>query len=250
MNREVKFRRYWSVINKMVHFDFADGELTYSSSKKIGMFVPAKEKELYVGKSILMQHTGLKDKNGKDIYEGDLHRNPDGSLSQVVWDEYNARFAWSPLCLDGEVERGSLGEMEMGVDSEDAEIIGNIYQNKELLKSKHKKMSNDKISVCPNCDNPLISTVAFAGAEWFCWECRWRGGIFYEKSVGRTTELVEKLKSDNMKFDEIRSDLWLGGERVSECKKCEDGKERHVHHLTHKEKERCQRARGMVGSKI
>jgi hypothetical protein len=74
--------------------------------------------------------------------------------------------------------------------------------------------------------------------------------MFYEKTINSTPELVKKLKSDKERFDEIRSDLWLGGERVTGCKKCEEGKERHVHHLTKREKARCERARGMVGIKI
>ena len=107
-----------------------------------------------------------------------------------------------------------------------------------------------QIHVCPNCENPLIATLAFAGAEWFCWECRWKGGMFYSKDIVSTPELIKKLKSDTAKFDEIRDDLWLGGERVTGCKKCEVGNDRHVHHLTKREKERSQKARAMVGIKI
>lgn len=112
-------------------------------------------------------------------------------------------------------------------------------------------MSNDKkICVCPVCGNPLIATMAFAGAEWFCWECRWKGGVFHEKTINSAPELEKKLEVDTVKFDEIRHDLWLGGQRVAGCKKCEKRKELHAHHLTKKEKARCERARGMVGIKV
>ena len=112
-------------------------------------------------------------------------------------------------------------------------------------------MSSERnIAVCPNCENPLIATLAFAGAEWFCWECRWRGSMFNSKDIDSTPELVKKLKSDTSKFDEIRDDLWLGGECIIGCKKCKERKERHAHHLTKREKERSERARAMVGIKI
>ena len=111
------------------------------------------------------------------------------------------------------------------------------------------KERNGEIAACPECSNPLISTFAFAGAEWFCWECRWRGGVFYEKTINRTPELEKKLRGDKKKFDEVRHDLWLGGERVRGCEKCESGNERHLHHLTDEEKARCKKARETIGIK-
>jgi uncharacterized phage protein (TIGR01671 family) len=79
----------------------------------------------------LMQYTGLKDKNGKEIYEGDIIEywqsypvKKDEELIRVVmvWEEdvdYDGLFMMSGWRLDS--------------DSNDAEIIGNIYENKELL---------------------------------------------------------------------------------------------------------------------
>jgi hypothetical protein len=77
----------------------------------------------------VMQFTGLKDKNGKEIYEGDILENPkgsDGPASIVKWDEEGAYFhvfrgeTSSGYTLQGEVSR--------------AVVIGNIYENPELLK--------------------------------------------------------------------------------------------------------------------
>jgi uncharacterized phage protein (TIGR01671 family) len=76
----------------------------------------------------LMQYTGLKDKNGKEIYENDLLKTPDGKgCWQVV---YN-------LCsfdgIRGEFEHESLDDVVWDVYSEPmAEVIGNIYENPEL----------------------------------------------------------------------------------------------------------------------
>jgi|SRR5579864_428466 len=81
-----------------------------------------------IGKNIsdmvLMQYTGLKDKNGKEIYEGDILQVPGAIPAQVYWDFGS----W-------QLRNGSLtGGMLANFDEENIEIIGNIYENPELLK--------------------------------------------------------------------------------------------------------------------
>ena len=74
---------------------------------------------------ILMQFTGLTDKNGKEIYEGDIVRTtgwPDGD--PVYW--VDGRF-----CVG---QPSNLADF-LGSIAEGCEIIGNIYENPELLKS-------------------------------------------------------------------------------------------------------------------
>ena len=76
------------------------------------------------------QFTGLKDKNGNNIYEGDI-LSLGKTSSFVVWSLDGWRF-------NSYMERGTLDLYEY-VDTttgnEIAEIIGNIHQNKELLES-------------------------------------------------------------------------------------------------------------------
>ncbi len=74
---------------------------------------------------VLMQYTGLKDKNGKEIYEGDILKDEEGAWV-VFYDAKDASFALRPI----EDKNDTLFYTLEG----DFEIIGNIYENGELLK--------------------------------------------------------------------------------------------------------------------
>jgi uncharacterized phage protein (TIGR01671 family) len=81
----------------------------------------------------VMQYTGLKDKSGKEIYEGDI-LDTTGKLDDyetyaiVVWD--NDQSAWGYEEQDGEdTVCGTLFDLAAG----DFEITGNIYETPELL---------------------------------------------------------------------------------------------------------------------
>lgn len=81
----------------------------------------------------LMQSTGLKDKNGREIYNGDIIRffdcYGDGYTVPVVWDNDYACFSvdWGSNML------ASFDYLEeFYTDLKDIEVIGNIYDNPEL----------------------------------------------------------------------------------------------------------------------
>ena len=77
---------------------------------------------------ILMQFTGLKDKNGKEIWEGDIISNGYG-VGVIKWDKTSCAFRlfWNATILDDDVSWIPFKGMKYN------EIIGNIYENPELL---------------------------------------------------------------------------------------------------------------------
>lgn len=90
--------------------DTTCGQITYTDEK--------------LNDIVLMQCTGLKDKNGKLIYEGDICITDDGETAIIEWNNYNAIF--------GVIIEGGLYTFDNFFES-DLEIIGNIYENPELL---------------------------------------------------------------------------------------------------------------------
>jgi len=79
----------------------------------------------------LMQYTGLKDKNGVEIYDGDVityQEGPPKMRAKVVWKNGGFVFAYE----DG-IENITSESWYAPMDVEITEVIGNIYQNPELL---------------------------------------------------------------------------------------------------------------------
>lgn len=89
----------------------------------------------YNGRVKLMQYTGLKDKNGKEIYEGDIckfysYMEEKSKISDVVFIEGGFELRSSELVR--EVLEYTKEDKEP--KSFNLEVIGNIYENPELLK--------------------------------------------------------------------------------------------------------------------
>lgn len=77
----------------------------------------------------LMQYTGLNDKNDKEIYEGDIVALDSLAGFVVEYDNENARFI-----LNGEHKDKDYGHCGFHLYAQkEIEIIGNIYENAELL---------------------------------------------------------------------------------------------------------------------
>lgn len=148
MNRKIKFRA-WDKACKTMIDDYAEiggyGELY---AKK---FHPSSYSDKSVPNLILLQYTGLKDKNGKDIYEGDILSfagnmtaddtfsfEPNGfiydedSIHQVVWNE---KLALWELDFDEKDPPKYKRDTRYLMTAGHCKIIGNIHQNPELLEA-------------------------------------------------------------------------------------------------------------------
>ncbi len=84
---------------------------------------------------VLMQYTGLHDKNGTEIYEGDIvriHPMPEEpqvvhGTAEVYWDNGNAEFGLRPIRTNNAPE-----ETWAGWSEEFWEVLGNHFENPEL----------------------------------------------------------------------------------------------------------------------
>ncbi len=128
-NRELKFRA-WSEQRK----SFVANCYPIGSAENYGFDLCGIGEdggnELEDDDLVLMQFTGLKDKNGKDIYEGDITT----SISEKeVWMVEMIKGCW---CVIGDFPNPTFKD-ENGVPlyywNKGIEVIGNIYENKNLI---------------------------------------------------------------------------------------------------------------------
>lgn len=135
--REIEFRAFWKKGKRMLSYehlkeatkgmvDVSNEEIKkrgfrYNKPSPYGLFLPLEDDEL-----VFMQYTGLKDKNGTKIFEGDIVNmlNITDYPMQIKWNKKWARFIFYNL----------VDKTEMNLFTEQCEVIGNIYDNPELIK--------------------------------------------------------------------------------------------------------------------
>lgn len=132
MNREIKFRGK-SIMNNTC------GDWLYSSGIKYGDDVElmycdedTSEEWNYIDKETVGQYTGLHDKNGKEIYEGDIVQ---GLFADQEEPEIKGQVIYSNGQASYIVIASNNDEWELGY-LDNLEVIGNIYDNPELLGGK------------------------------------------------------------------------------------------------------------------
>ena len=113
--REIKFRAFFN--GKMYKPTIKE---KYSNVIFSGMIQVAISKKEMANTSI-MQYTGLKDKNGKEIYEGDILEDVRGNYHKVIFENGSFKVVWPHINY-------TLGSVKSKL-----EIIGNIHENPELL---------------------------------------------------------------------------------------------------------------------
>ncbi|MBF9686633.1 MULTISPECIES: YopX family protein [Streptococcus] len=136
-----KFRVWDSVEKKFVeHFFITDNGLICNMEKPTSdskLLIPIEKSEL-----ILMQSTGLKDKNGVEIFEGDVVSRNSGMPSVVKFGKwiYEEDFGYKIKNIGFHLNSSYDDEWFQAMDYEDIrknyEVIGNIYENPELLEDK------------------------------------------------------------------------------------------------------------------
>ena len=132
--RDIKFRGYSKSFDMMFTNDMlemATANMVDICKKKLkqvqpeateiqmGIFLPTYDKDL-----ILMQYTGIKDKNGKEIYEGDIVKiqtvkvnEDDYVIGTVVYSEFEGMYITNKGYILGRVNHRT-------------EVIGNIHQSR------------------------------------------------------------------------------------------------------------------------
>ena len=127
MNREIKFRMWHKKSKKMFDVESINFKDRIVNIWNSGMYSLS---TFCLDDVILMQYTGLHDKNGKEIYEGDILKFSEVDTAIVIWNEKYAYFMVKPIqeyYFDSDV----LGQALEYNDN--VEVIGNEYDNPELL---------------------------------------------------------------------------------------------------------------------
>jgi len=134
MNRTIKFRS-WNIEENIMH-DLAFP--SWNGSHEVWEDNKPQSKVQYLSNNgpeeqgILMQYTGLKDKNGVEIYEGDIVEGSYFEPNPLTEIKYTGSIVFedaSFICKsEGLIDRYIGDRLFKGL-----EVIGNVHQNKELL---------------------------------------------------------------------------------------------------------------------
>jgi uncharacterized phage protein (TIGR01671 family) len=122
VSREIKFRFWEKEKRKMSKIHYL-GILHEALSEDFGGYAMWENIEK-------MQYTGLKDKKGKEIYEGDIVRSGNGRIWEIKFGHY--KYALNNDPSYGYYMHDDTCKMSIG----NVEVIGNKYQKPELLEEK------------------------------------------------------------------------------------------------------------------
>ncbi|MDM0746431.1 YopX family protein [Clostridium perfringens] len=154
MSREIKFRVWDKTSDSMLYQDDFERVELDTKNKMVTLIAEEEsDKSHYVLdyedsiEAEILQYTGLKDKNGKEIYEGDILRckclkkcKLDSCAEKVIQYKNSLIEWWESGCNLGYRLRDSKGKTMMikptHLNTMEVEVIGNIYENPELLEGE------------------------------------------------------------------------------------------------------------------
>lgn len=135
MKREIKFRVWDHNTDTMMipdNFEFYDGEIGWiDAGREAG---PKSGNDGDPGQFEIMQYTGLHDKNGREIYEGDVLQCADRIYRNGESEKVNFEVKYAELSASFLAGPYKLWEL---MHIRKCEVIGNAFENAELLEGKH-----------------------------------------------------------------------------------------------------------------
>ncbi|MEC5150883.1 YopX family protein [Cryobacterium sp. GrIS_2_6] len=123
MNREIKFRAWDGETMRLLDQMYVGvGQIGFSYTHYVDLGDMDHER------TELMQYTGLKDKNGMEIYEGDI-------LENRLGEQFPVTFTLGAFRTNKNMTLGDF----------DCEVIGNIYESPELLEAASPNVVNNHV---------------------------------------------------------------------------------------------------------
>ena len=122
--REIRFRAWDKSHKRMYYSELGDLVWWPDARAKSGIPIPFAQQPYGEWYSDIMQYTGLKDKNGREIYEGDF---------VVSKNAYESNPKGVVIFSEGGFDIGEEGWSIGSFNAEHLEIIGNIHEHSQLL---------------------------------------------------------------------------------------------------------------------
>ena len=135
MSREIKFRCWHKQLKKFVEIL----QLSYNENGVFALICSVDGKSdmpVFLDDIKLMQFTGIKDKNGKEIFEGDVLEWDCGRITVVDWNGFCAMFDHTGLNTKG-IPRPLYDRPYLL-----SKVIGNVFNNPDLIDIKGIESEN------------------------------------------------------------------------------------------------------------